>query len=711
MIVQPLLEIQNKYGYLPDEELAKLAERLDVRPHKIEEVASFFPAFRRDHAGKRPPGLLVRVCRDMTCHHKGAKPLTAALRAEEEELSRIYLEHRTAAIRAENEVRVAARRIPLPMPTETDCKVVVEGVSCLGRCDRAPAVWVERFPMPHMELDFTDPTDKTSRLCVRPKRGGGHGHEDHAWVYAGRTTDGYLNVLTEIARGKQPPADTDRAYRVNTNAGSVDGDPPYHRWAIDPYSRAGRKASYDAVKKVAAFIADQKGGLPLPPPKTGGNELDAFIESRLPLLYRFKVANVLGMGGAGMLAYEKWRDLWQAKWGEKYIVANGDESEPGTFKDRELLLRAPHLVVEGVIVAGLLTGATKGFVYIRHEYHEQIAAVRAEIERATRDRACGADIFGHGLDFDVDVFESPGGYVCGEQSALLEAMEDRRSQPRNRPPELTANGFKDKPTAVNNVETLSWAPSVILDGGPAPDYTWSGWQVPADQWKAIPTLPGYAGRRLFSVSGDVRRPGVYEVPVGMPLGELLESPEYCSGLTGEFTALAPSGPSGGLIPGKIPLGQLRRDRFKNLNGVMKWFVERHLKEESDGNVILDLKVVPLDLNFWRQLNSLLGLGDFMLGAGIGVYAGPFDVHDLAVNFTEFYRNESCGKCVPCRLGSEKLVQLGVGLLNKSADWEPTKALVEDIHYVLNQTSICALGQSAPVPLRTAMKYFPAGRPT
>jgi NADH:ubiquinone oxidoreductase subunit F (NADH-binding) len=159
------------------------------------------------------------------------------------------------------------------------------------------------------------------------------------------------------------------------------------------------------------------------------------------------------------------------------------------------MLRLPHLVVERVILAGLVTGACAGFIFIRHEYQKQIEAVRNEIERATKLRACGENVFGSGRPFPVEVFESPGGYICGEQSALLEVMEDRRAQPRNRPPELGTNGLRDKPTLVNNVETLAWAPSIFLHGGAA--YARAGWRAPGTNGRI-----GFAGQRLSSPSAE-----------------------------------------------------------------------------------------------------------------------------------------------------------------------------------------------------------------
>ena len=379
------------------------------------------------------------------------------------------------------------------------------------------------------------------------------------------------------------------------------------------------------------------------------------------------------------------------------------------------MLRLPHLLVEGVILAGLMTGATAGYIFVRHEYHEQIHALRDEIARAESLAVCGSDVLGSGRAFPVEVFESPGGYICGEQSALIEAMEDRRAQPRNRPPELTTNGLRDRPTVVNNVETLAWAPAIVLRGGER--YAAGGWRVPGEGKQA-----SFSGRRLFSVSGDVKRPGVYEVPVGMQLRWLLEDPRYCGGVNGKLKAVATSGPSGGLLPARLPVDPKFdekkradavariRERSANDADLMDWFLTTQLRV---GATSLNLLRVPLDLNFFRNLNSILRLPvEAMLGAGLVVYAEGTDMLDQAVNFTEFYRNESCGKCVPCRVGSQKLVQIGTDLLARRAQGIPTPDVeglrtdVKEITKVLQLTSICGLGYVAPIPLATALAYFP-----
>jgi NADH:ubiquinone oxidoreductase subunit F (NADH-binding) len=297
-------------------------------------------------------------------------------------------------------------------------------------------------------------------------------------------------------------------------------------------------------------------------------------------------------------------------------------------------------------------------------------------------------------------------------------MEDRRGQPRNRPPELTTNGLRDRPTVVNNVETLAWAPGIILFGGDK--YEMGGWRL------APPSTVKLGGRRLFSISGDVAKPGVYEVGIGLPLRELLESPKYCGGIiNGPLRAVATSGPSGGLLPAKLPIGskldeKTRADVVKRISdrsatdaAYMEWFLKTFV---PTGATELDLLDVPLDLTFYRNMESTFKLPvEPMLGAALVVYAGNVDILDQAVNFTEFYRNESCGKCVPCRLGSQKLVQIGTDLMTRrdagkppaGAEADDAKRDINQITTTLKLTSICGLGYVAPFPLATAMAYFAA----
>jgi len=478
-----------------------------------------------------------------------------------------------------------------------------------------------------------------------------------------------------------PPPDTDASYQVHRND-----------WLIDIYQANPSWKPYEAVRR----LLKESPAVPVCH--------DPKVDKPHEWMKKLQQAGLLGMGGAGVPAFQKWTDVWKASGPEKYIVCNGDESEPGTFKDREILLRMPHLVIEGVILAGLLSHAQAGYIYIRHEYTEQIESVRRAIQKAMKDNACGDDIFKSGRSFSVEVFVSPGGYICGEQSALLEAMEDRRSQPRNRPPELATNGLRDKPTVVNNVETLAWAPGIMLLG---------------DEWYAQQKMAGCKGRRFFSISGDLKKPGVYEVPIGTTLGELINS--YAGGLKDgrKLQAVATSGPSGGLLPASLPVkpgfqeryqSQLSRVREESEKIMLEKFVSQHLKDKTD---TLDILSLPLDLNFFRYLNPILGLKiEMMLGAGLVVYSDACDLLDEAHNLTQFYRNESCGKCVPCRIGSQKLVEIGKDLLIRQKSKELTSAVVktvgqdvQELARVMTLTSICGLGTVAPNPLATYLEYF------
>jgi NADH:ubiquinone oxidoreductase subunit F (NADH-binding) len=267
------------------------------------------------------------------------------------------------------------------------------------------------------------------------------------------------------------------------------------------------------------------------------------------------------------------------------------------------LKQVPWLIVEGVILAARVVGARKAYIYVRHEYEEQIHALRMEIQRAEDQGVCGPGTSRTPRPIEVEVFVSPGGYICGEQSALIEALEDHRAEPRNRPPEITANGLFGKPTLLSNVETFAWVPGILLNGGP---------------WYRSMGVHGYRGRRFFSVSGDVTFPGVYEVPVGTTIGEFLANYANREPREDPLKALAPSGPSGGFLPRRIPLTLLRCSKEpKSPSG-------RFLAEVvPPGRNYLDVLDLPMDLMLFRQLG-------LMLGAGLVVFGRDADMVEQAV---------------------------------------------------------------------------------
>jgi NADH:ubiquinone oxidoreductase subunit F (NADH-binding)/NADH:ubiquinone oxidoreductase subunit E len=671
MIVQELLRLQEHHGYVPRRQMAALADRLAVPLYRIHEVASFFPHFRvfptdtEETAGKNNlPQFEVSVCRDMACQLRGSHECLAKL----SDLAQPYGE-----------------------------KVKISGVSCLGRCDRAPAVRI---------------VDNKQHHCVR--------------ALMGRSLDEVLTHVRSVVEGKADGVPDDR------DAHLLLPQPP-EAWKINVYANRPAEQRYAAVRKylgtvsleertqAEALTREYRGHLdrlraierqlqPLATdPAKNADEIVRLKEesTRLeklphlaaardncflhPITLALWKANLLGMGGAGGRAYKKWSEVVAAAGDTKYVVCNGDESEPGTFKDREIFLRTPYLVVEGVILAGLLVGAERGYIYIRHEYEEAIDAVRNEIEWARQQGYCGEAIGGTKLKFDLEVFVSPGGYICGEQTALIQAIQDERAEPRNRPPELQTNGLWDKPTVLNNVETLAWVPAIVTQG--AADGKWYA------DLGAKPAASGsraYKGARFFSVSGDVIRPGVYEVPIGIKLGDLLEKSEYCGGIRGgRLKAVALSGPSGGFLPAR-----LAKSKYTDPRALAKF-------EAVAGKAAteLDIRELPLDLGVTRDW--------LMLGAAIIVYAEGTNLAEQAVGCLRFYQSESCGKCVPCRLGSTKLVQIGEDLIDGRLSQVEIDALrdqdsgsVAVLARTMAETAICGLGQVASNPLQTLLVNFP-----
>jgi NADH:ubiquinone oxidoreductase subunit F (NADH-binding) len=295
-------------------------------------------------------------------------------------------------------------------------------------------------------------------------------------------------------------------------------------------------------------------------------------------------------------------------------------------------------------LAAYCVGSERGWVFIRHEYEPERRALEAALEQAYAAGALGSNVFGSDFHFDVEIFVSPGGYILGEETALLECMEDRRGEPRNKPPYPGTVGLWNRPTLMNNVETFAHATGILRNG--------------VEWWRAL-GKPGFAGHKFISVSGDVAEPAVVLVPFGTTLGELLER---CGGMREgrRLAAVAPGGASSNFLP---------PDRLD----------------------------VPLDFQTLTDAGS-------MLGSGAAVFISEEqDLLDVGLNVTRFFRNESCGKCVPCRVGSEKAVKLVEGAGGVS---EQTRELLDEIHATLVRTSICGLGQVALGPLISILGNFP-----
>lgn len=585
MIIPTLYRYQKRSGgYLTRDDLVRVAGECNVPLYRVQELVSFFPHFRTEP----PPKVSVHVCRDMSCHLRGSVSLIERLQTHARGLG---------------------------------AEIEVCGVSCLGRCDRAPAAMINEE------------------------------------LFAARSAEELCEVIDQVRRGEEPVPDTDAAWSAARASG-----PDQEAWQLE---------IYDAT----------------PPSRPDYRVIRDYVHHPDPagVLSALETAGLLGMGGAGGRTYLKWGDVLAAEGKRKYLVCNADESEPGTFKDREILLRFPHLLIEGMILGGLVVGAERGWIYVRHEYPEQIERLRQEIRHARGLGLLGDDILGSGQSFELEVYVSPGGYICGEQTALIEAMEDKRAEPRNRPPELMTNGYLNQPTLLNNVETFAWVPA-IMDRSRGQWYRDQGYKT--GPFDLVGQADRVRGRRLFSISGDVARPGVYEVPTGITLGELID--RFAGGMRDEveLAAVALSGPSGGLWPAEIPAQGFSRSFARTLT--------------SGGVSSVSARELPLDINVARAMG-------FMLGAGIVVYGATSDIVAEALACSRFFRNESCGKCVPCRIGSEKITTLVSRVLDGKVGSNELPVIhetVAELGDVMEATSICGLGQVASNPARTLFRFFP-----
>ena len=361
-----------------------------------------------------------------------------------------------------------------------------------------------------------------------------------------------------------------------------------------------------------------------------------------------QASGLRGMGGAGFPTGKKWELVRGEEAvdgsGIKYAICNADESEPGTFKDRQLLAEQPHLVLEGLLMGMVVTGAEEGWVFIRHEYGPEEAVLHAEIENLREQGLIGDDVLGSGRRLSLDIFTSPGGYILGEETALIECMEGHRGEPRNKPPFPGVWGLWGRPTLMNSVETFADVPIIVSRGA---------------QWWQDQGLGDSDGLKFFAVSGHVERPGVYCVPMGTTIRDLLD---LAGGVAGgaALDSVQPGGASSNFL----------------------------------GPEHLD---VPLDFGTLAEAGSMLGSG------AVVVIAEGTDSLAAATNVLRFFRNESCGKCVPCRVGSTKAHDLLTDTLRAGGELdEGRRARLLELELTMRKTSICGLGQVALGPVVSVM---------
>jgi NADH-quinone oxidoreductase subunit F len=551
LLLPVLHAVQDRAGWVSRGALEYACRRLSIPPADAYGVASFYARFALE---ERPP-LAVHVCDDIACKCAGADALCDALEKG----------FGPAGVPASGSA--AWYRSP-----------------CLGLCDRAPAVLIERAGKHHAEARVAPAT-----------------YQSLSAILGGEWPD------SETSMHLQPRKES----RLLRRVGVVDPT------SIDSYVQAG---GYTALRR--ALELGPEG-----------------------VIREVTEAKLLGRGGAAFPTGRKWDAVAKAAARPHFMVCNADESEPGTFKDRVLMEGDPFAIVEGMTIAALATGCEQGYLYVRGEYPQARERIENAIAQARAHGFLGADVAGSGLSFDIEVRRGAGAYICGEETALFNSIEGKRGEPRNKPPFPVAVGLFGKPTLVNNVETLVNVLEILNHG--SAEYAKTG-------------TAESAGTRLFCLSGHVRAPGIYEVPMGTTLRALIEM-------------------AGGLREG-------RSLRAVLLGGAAGSFVT-----ESQ----LD---VPLTFEGTRAIGATLGSG------AVIVFDDTADLEQVLLRIARFFRDESCGQCVPCRVGTvrqEEALKRILSERNQSLR-ETDIALLSDIARAMRDASICGLGQTAASAIGSAL---------
>ena len=602
LLINVLHAVQEAAGWISPGALDYVCERLTVPPAEAFGVASFYALFRTEPA----PGAVVHVCDDVACQVAGAEELCA-------EMTRRFGGEGTEA--ALNGTGVTWQRSP-----------------CLGQCDRGSAALIQRAGAAVARRDIAPVTP------------------DIVWqaLTTGESpAEVPLGVL--VPQLSRPPssgaasAGTEEAAPVRDDAsapaGTEEGSPGTAPSSPPP---AGGRVSL--LRRLGHVDPSSLGSYRA----AGGYQMlrRAIALGPQGVIREVRDAKLMGRGGAAFPTHIKWDAVAANPVRPHYVICNADESEPGTFKDRVLMEADPYALVESLTVMGYACGATHGFIYVRGEYPTAERALAHAVTQARAHGFLGPDVMGEGFAFDIEIRRGAGAYIAGEETALINSLEGKRAEPRNKPPFPAQSGLFGKPTAVNNVETLLSVLEVLRVGGPA--------------FASVGT-PASTGTRLFCLSGCVAVPGLYEYDFGVTLRDVIDG-------------------AGGVAGGR-PLQAVL------LGGAAGVFV---------GPSALDM---PLTFEGVRAAGATLGSGVVL------VLDDTVPVPPLLRRITRFFRDESCGQCVPCRVGTVRQEELvarltdGAPLGSVSAEL----ALLSDIGYVARDASICGLGQTALSAVESAVK--------
>jgi NADH-quinone oxidoreductase subunit F len=554
LLITVLHAVQEKAGWISPGAVDYMCERLTVPPAEAFGVASFYALFRTAAS----PGAVVHICDDVACQVGGAEELCA-------EMTRRFGHEGTEA--ALNGTGVTWQRSP-----------------CLGQCDRGSAALIQHAGADPARLGLAPATPE---LLWSALTGAGVPAEPTAAALIPK------RLAPHQAEDQNPSSRTDPALRLSAQPDSPPGDVQVsllrRAGTVDPSSLGSYRAAggYQMLRR--AFGLGPQG-----------------------VVREIRDAKLMGRGGAAFPTAIKWEGVAGNPVRPHYVVCNADESEPGTFKDRVLMEKDPYALVEAVTIMGYACGAAQGYIYIRGEYPLAEARLQHAVEQARTHGFLGTDVMGEGLSFDIEVRRGAGAYIAGEETALINSLEGKRAEPRNKPPFPAQSGLFGKPTAINNVETLLSVLEVLRVGGPA--------------FASVGTEAS-TGTRLFCLSGCVQSPGLYEYEFGVTLRDVIDG-------------------AGGVRDGR-PLQAVL------LGGAAGVFV---------GPSALDM---PLTFEGVRAAGATLGSGVVLL------LDDTVDVLPLLRRITRFFRDESCGQCVPCRVGTVRQEELVARLLSAWAGWRPS----------------------------------------
>ncbi len=583
----PLLHLwQEHFGWISDEAITWIAEKLELRPINILELVTFYPMFRRQPAGRRH----IRVCRTLSCAMAGSYELREAIaKAANIDLHKPANEHH-----GESDTGVHNAGHGSPISVSPDGAYSIEFVECLASCGTAPVAMVDDLFQENISINEAANLLKLEQSsAVLPKLIPAHPRERRL-IFKNIDRQGWKNDL-------------------------------------DSYLGDG---GYNELKKALGMKPEE-------------------------IVEEVKKSGLRGRGGAGFPCGVKWGFIKRGGPKPTYLICNADESEPGTFKDRYILHQDPHQLIEGMVISCFAVGANLAYIYIRGEFPEGAQILEKALAEAREKGFLGKNIQGSGFDCEIYVHRGAGAYICGEETGLIESLEGKRAYPRIKPPYFPAVlGLYQCPTIVNNVETLCHVKHIIGMGGV--EYAKIG-------------RPNNTGTRILCVSGDVQKPGYYEVEVGsLTMGELIN--DICGGLK-----------EGRTLKAVIPGGSSAK--------VLKAGEKYKIKDKE-----LTLEDLPMDFDTLAAAGSMAGSG------GVIVMDDTRNMVEMLNNINEFYAHESCGQCTPCREGSlwmKKITDRIIAGGGTDKDPDVLKTVADNIA----GKTICAFGEACAWPVQSFVAKF------